>query len=133
METETRIKEIIAKQLDGYTRTELLEFIGTWGLKRSQADNLIRLASERFKEINKSSIQDIQALVFNNYLHELRQARAEGDRSSIISILKEVSKIHGLDKVTINHIVEDKRELADLSDADLEAMLVEGESDSAAH
>ena len=126
-ETNNRIKKIISLQLEGYSRSDLLEFSSTnWGLERAQTDNLIKEATERLKEINQATIQDNIAIITANYWEQFRLAKANNNGQLCVTILKELSRIKGLDQTTVNHIIEDKRELETMTDAELDTLLEQG-------
>ena len=130
-QTDQRVKEICQWKLDGYTRTDILRFAKEkWQIGPDRTDQLIAEATSKIKEINALSIQDNMAILNNQYWNLWRQAAAIGDISEQHRILNSIAKLKGLDKVTINHIVEDKRELADLSDEELDRMLLEGSADA---
>ncbi|WP_374028325.1 hypothetical protein ACES2J_08310 [Bdellovibrio bacteriovorus] len=130
-EADQRVKELIRLQLEGYCRPDLLEFIRTqWGLQRAQADNLIKLATERIKEINNVTIQDNMALIVSNYWEQFRKANKANNGQLCVTILEKIAKLKGLDQITVNHIVEDRRELENMSDEELDQLL---ESNEATH
>ena len=62
-----------------------------------------------------------------NLWEAFRQAKAEKNLSEQHKILMSLAKLKGLDQHTVNHVIEDKRQFSDLSDAELYRMLMEGQ------
>jgi hypothetical protein len=87
---------------------------------------------DRIKEINKVTLEENMALITNELWELVRTAKISGDGNLVAKGLAQLAKIKGLEELTINHVVKDKRELSDANDEDLddfiEAEVVEYES-----
>lgn len=120
---EQRVKEVQELLLAGHTRSYVVQYGSKWKISDRQIDDYIAMANKIIKEINLISIQDNLALISSNLWDLFRKASLEQNLSEQHKILMSLAKLKGLDQHAITHIIEDKRELADLSDEELDAIL----------
>lgn len=124
-EVNQRVKEIADQLLAGFTRSHILQYASNWGVSDRQVDEYIAQATAQIKEINSTTIQDNLALISSNQWDLYRKAIKENNLAVARQVLMDLAKLRGLDQMIVNHIIEDKREHADLSDADLDKALEE--------
>lgn len=129
-EFNQRLTEVQNLLLSGFTRSQIVHYGSKWKVVDRQIDEYISQATAIIKEHNSATIQDNMAIITSNLWDQFRQAKQEKNISECHKILMSLAKLKGLDQMTVNHIIEDKRELADLSDEDLERMLETNESTS---
>lgn len=120
---EQRLKEVQELLLDGRTRSFIVQYGSKWQVSDRQIDDYIAQATAIIKEINLASVQDNLALITANQWTLYRKAITDNNIPVARQLLMDLAKLRGLDQATINHIIEDKRELSDLSNADLEKLL----------
>lgn len=148
-EIELRIAEIESLLIQGYTRSELLRHTSKWQVSSRTVDTYQALALERIQEVNKLTLKQNQGIMTKALWKLFRQAMERFEDGPIIltdsernqtgaidhrpkylaeanKVLAQLCKIKGVDQITVNHIIEDKRELQAMSDEDLE-MIIEGE------
>lgn len=121
---EDRLVKVYKLLLDQASRHEILEYCSkNWGLQRASADNLIQEASRMLSEdVNKS--RDATLATFVKALVNIyKEALAQGNLQVARQTIMDQAKLLGLDQTTVNHIVDDKRELANLSDDELDKIL----------
>lgn len=121
-----RTNEVQALLQSGRTRAYILQSTSDWGLDERTIDAYIRRAMDRIKEINKVTIEENMALITNELWDLVRTAKISGDGNLVAKGLAQLAKIKGLEELTINHVVQDKRELSDANDEDLDDF-IEGE------
>lgn len=122
-EIDQRLKEVQELLLEGRTRSYIVQYGSKWQVVDRQIDDYIAQATALIKEINLASVQDNLALITANQWTLYRTAIKDNNIPVARQLLMDLAKLRGLDQATINHVIEDKRELADLSNADLEKML----------
>lgn len=123
-EMEARIKTVIQMKLQGYARPEILEYAkNTWGIETSTTDIVTTRATERMTEINNIDIKETIAAVMHNLWMQYREASKTKNGQLCLLIIKEIARIKGIDQMTINHVIEDRRELQNLSDEDLDRLI----------
>ena len=122
-ELSQRLTEVQSLILQGYTRHAILQYGSKWNLSDRQIDDYIAQATALIKEINQASIQDNLAVITSNLWDTFRSAKADKNLSEQHKVLMSIAKIKGLDLHTINHIIEDKRELENVSDDELEKLM----------
>lgn len=130
VEVDNRIKEIQAMLLDGRTRSEILQFGSKWKVGTRQIDDYIKQARDEIKEINSNTFQDNLSIVIRNLWDLFREARILSNIQEQHKILMSLSKIMGLEKITVNHIIEDKRPLETMSDEELQTLMITEESNT---
>ncbi len=121
-EINLRVSEVQDLLLKGHTRTFILNFGSKWNVGDRQIDEYIAQASKIIKEINLSTAHDNLALITSS-LWQIFRTQLLINPELARKILMDIAKLRGLDEQTINHIIEDKRELSEVSDADLEKLL----------
>lgn len=124
-EIDLRVSEVQDLLLNGETRHKIVRFGSKWGISARQIDDYIAAARERIKEINATSLQENMALVTTNLWRIFRASVIEGDLAEANKALMNLAKVKGLENYTVTHVIEDKRELADLPDAELDRLLLE--------
>jgi hypothetical protein len=125
-EDDLRVKECLKLQLQGYTRPDIHEYASKkWNLSRGAIDTIVNKATERLKEVNKTSIEETLATVTSNYWQLYRDARKQGQLATAKSVLDQICRIKGIERYTITHVIEDQRELENATDEDLDSILVE--------
>ena len=122
-ELNQRVSEVQQLQLEGRTRSYILQYGSKWNVSVRQIDDYISHATTITKEVNLATLQDNTGVIINNLWTLYRTANSSGDIKNAHSVLMSIAKIKGLDQQTINHIIEDKRDLEDLSDSDLDDIL----------
>jgi hypothetical protein len=124
-EVESRVTEVQNWLLLGYTRHEILRFSSDWNVSSRTIDEYLARATVAIKAINKVSVQENMAIITAQLWESFRRGRATADEAHCLKVLTQLSKIKGLEKNTLNLIVEDKRDLEDLSDEELDQILAE--------
>lgn len=118
-----RVSEIQSLILQGYTRSYLIQYGSKWELSHRQIDDYIAMATVIIKEINLSTAQDNLAIVTTCLWDAFRSAKIGNNLAEQHKILMSIAKLKGLEQHTVNHIIEDKRQLENLSDTQLNAIL----------
>ena len=126
-ELNQRVSEVQALLLQGYTRSHILQYGSKWGVSDRQIEEYMSKATINLKEINSITLESNMALIASNLWDLFRKARAENNLSEQHKILMSLAKLKGLDQHAIHHVIEDKRQFSDLSDAELDRMLMEGQ------
>lgn len=124
-ELMNRVAEVSTLLLEGRTRFYIIQYGSKWNLSDRQIDDYISMANKNLKEVNMLSLQENQATIVNGLWELFRAARSADDVSEQHKILMSIAKLKGLDQMTVNHIIEDKRELAEMTDEELDAIIVD--------
>lgn len=109
----------------------------TWGLERAATDMLISAANAMFREEREArkerDLEDILSKQETLYVTILgdRPTSESAQGSSVglpnygaaRAVLMDRAKLLGLEKQKVEHTIDDKRELADRSDSDLDAII----------
>lgn len=124
-EVDQRVTEIQTLLLQGQTRSFIQRYAKNqqWGVGEDQVDKYMTQATQIIKEINLATVQDNMALISSNLWDLYRKASKDSNLSEQHKILMSIAKLKGLDQYTVNHIIQDEREHASLSDEELNAML----------
>ncbi len=124
-EIELRITEIHRLLLDGYSRSEILQYpsVKAWKITARQVDTYISEANKIIQETSQADRSGYAALITKNYWNLFRAAKASDNLQEAHKILNSIAKIKGLDQQTINHFVNDSRELSAMTDDDLDKLL----------
>lgn len=123
-----RIAEVAKQLLRGYTRSQIMRFGANWGLKPRQMDEYIQWATKEIQEINKNSIEKDRAVILSNLWQlygDPGDREKGGNRDDNRKILMDIARIQGLDQYSVSHTIKDARELEELPDFELEAVLDE--------
>jgi CRP-like cAMP-binding protein len=124
VQRESRVVEVYKLLLNHETRTEILEFCSkNWGLERAAADNLMQEASRMLSDDLKKTKEANLATYLQSLRNLYRIAMQQGNLQAARQCLMDSAKLLGLDQSTINHVIEDKRELSELSDEDLDKLI----------
>lgn len=124
-----RVSEVQALLLQGLTRSYILRYASKWKVSDRQVDDYIRMATEMIKEVNTATLQDNMGVITANLWGLFRTARTANNVAEAHKILVSIAKLKGLDQSIVNHIIEDKRELADMSDQELDTILNQANND----
>lgn len=117
-ETSRRLQEIIDLKLLGNTRSQILQFCAKYELCDRRIDELIRQANEKIREINQISAQENLALITRNLWDLYSKSAFVSDKRAI---LMSIAKLNGLEENKI--ILEDKRELKEVSDEEIDKLI----------
>lgn len=129
VEINQRVSEVQGLLLQGRTRSAIVQYGSKWKISSRQIDDYIAKATELVKEVNALSTQHNLGIITNNLWDVYREARSVGNLAEASKVLMNIAKLRGLDQTTINHVIDDKRDLQELSDHDLDALL-EGDDDT---
>lgn len=124
VQKEDKANTIYKMLLDQASRTEILEYSrNTWGLQRSSTDLLIAAATKMLKDdLNKT--RSTSLAIYITSLRDLyKTALKQGNLQVARQTVMDQAKLLGLDQSTINHVIEDKRDLEDATDAELDSIL----------
>lgn len=140
-EIDNRVSEVMALLLSGTTRSGIVRHGSKWGVSSRQIDDYIAAATKEIKEVNSLTLQENQGIILSNLWALFKQCSGTfleadeklglqakyipPDTAEQHKILMSIAKLKGLDQMTVNHIIEDKRELAEMTDEELEAIIVE--------
>lgn len=120
-----RVSEVQNLILQGHQRHEILRFTANkWQVSPRSTDEYIARATKNIKEINLATLQDNSAIITTALWKAFRSAVEVANISEQRQILMAIAKLKGLEQHTINHVIQDERELASLSDSELDAILV---------
>jgi hypothetical protein len=122
-ELATRVGEILLLLANGYTRSYIMQYSSKWNICDRQVDDYIAMANKELKEINALTVQDNLAIITHNLWDVFREARKANNLAEQHKVLVSIAKLKGLEQHTVNHIIEDKRELSGITDAELDNML----------
>ena len=114
--------------MQGYTRSHIVQHGSKWKISSRQIDDYIHQATNIIKEVNLTTLQDNQGVVISQLWSLFREAREAKNLPEQHKLILSIAKFKGLDQVTINHVIEDKREMADMTDEELDAILEAGEN-----
>ena len=123
-----RVSEVQALQMEGRTRSYIIQHGSKWDVSDRQIDDYIKYATTITKEVNLDTLQDNMGVIINNLWKLYRASNSSGDVKNAHAVLMSIAKLKGLDQQTLNINIEDRREFQDLSDSDLDAILVEKSS-----
>lgn len=126
-EIDQRVKEVEDLLLEGFQRRHILQHGSKWKVSSRQIDEYISRARLNIKEINDADTQDNLALINEGLWDTFRNAKKLGNVTEQRQILMAIAKLKGLDNHAVTHVIEDKRELADVSNEDLDKLLESGE------
>lgn len=112
-----RVSEVLDLLAGGHTRSFILQYAAKkWKMAARQTDEYISLATKQLMEVNQVHIDQTAAQIKKTLWSIVRTASKESDK---VSALKELARISGIGSTNVNISVEDKRELASLSDEEL--------------
>lgn len=121
-EMDNRISAVVELISNGYSRPEILQHAAkSWGLATRATDELIARARAEIIEINRETLIETISVLVRNFWKQYRKADQKDDVYGATMVLKEIARVKGLDYQTL--VVEDRRELKDLSDVELDKLL----------
>lgn len=126
-EVDQRVSEITNLKLSGFTRSYIIQYGSKWGISDRQIDDYISMSTANIKEANQATLQDNLAMITTGLWEVYRKAKADGNLSEQHKVLMSLAKLKGLESYTVNHVIEDKRDHADLSDSDLDKLMEEAQ------
>ena len=119
----TRISEIKDLLLKGKSRGVIQQFAATsYNLTERVIDEYIARATQEIKEMSNTDRSTDLGILLERLYKMANDAEDKGDQKTASSILMNIAKLKSLDNHSIHHIIE-KRDLAQLSDSDLEVIL----------
>lgn len=129
-EVDRRIKQIVQFYQDGRTRTFVHQYaaIQGWDLHESRIDHYIAEANKLILEYNKANLEENLAIISGNYWSLYREAMVQNNLAEARQAMTALAKLKGLDKLVINHVIDDRRDTEALSDEELDALLAEESS-----
>ncbi len=138
---DQRVREIVVLYTQGATRTEIIEHAVkmNWGVCVQRIDQYMGEAKKIVLEQNTTSMNDNLAIISKNYWNLYKRAMTPtemhemGNIAEARQILTAIAKLKGLDKLLINHIIDDRRDTSLLSDDDLETLLADQVNETATH
>jgi len=123
-EMEKRVTKVTELVLDGRARYEIVKIAEeTWQVGENQTDKYIRKAKERLRQLNDKDIEDYRSTIIANLWVLFRDARKVRSIKEQHKILMSLAKVRGLDRQVITHEFPETRELATLSDEELDSIL----------
>lgn len=122
-EVNQRVSEVQALLLEGRTRSYILKYAEKWKMSDSMIDQYIFKANNIIQEINKQSTEHNLGIITNGLWDLYRRAIEQNNVQAANKVLMDIAKLRGLEQSTINHVIEDKRELAELTDEELDKLL----------
>ena len=120
-----RVTEVQALLLEGFTRSSILQYASKkrWSVSDRSVDEYISKAWLNIKEINQATLQENMAIITGKLWEVYRKASKAQDLTEQRQALMAIAKIKGLDTLNVNMVVEDQRELAQMSDQELDQIL----------
>jgi len=118
-----RLADVQLLLLEGRTRTYIHSIItARYNVGFAMVDKYMGEASVIIKESNLVTIQENLATVTAN-LWDLYRKTAKDNLSEAHKVLMSIAKLRGLNENTVNLVIEDKRELSEMSDDELSSIL----------
>lgn len=108
---DLRVLEIIPLLLDGYSRQEILIHCAKWKIHDRTVDKYIKIAIEKVIQINTTSIEQNLAIITTNLWRLYRKAKEKDDPKEQHRLLMSLSKILGLDKLSLHINTSDNKRL----------------------
>lgn len=120
-----RVSQIKSLLLEGKARSSIQQFAAiNYQLTERVIDEYIARATLEIKEMSSAADRTLDLGILLERLYKMaNEAEKKGDQKTASSILMNIAKLKGLDQQTINHIVQDSRELETLTDSDLDSLL----------
>lgn len=122
IEREARIVKVYKLLLDSKSRPEIMEYCRKYmGLERAATDNLIKEATVRINQDMAAVAPTALASILHRQ-NKLYDAAEKADNLAVArQILMDQAKLRGIGSTNVNITVEDKDELAHLTDEELRA------------
>lgn len=128
IEFEMRVTEIEQLCLNGYTRAEIVTYCNNkqWGVNPRTIDKYISVAMQKIQEINKGTAEQTLSIILTNLWMLFRKCADDREKHKL---LLSISKLNGLDKISLHVNVDDQRVLKDLSNDELLAAIGKDKED----
>lgn len=130
-ESSLRINKVLEMILSGHTNGQIKHFCAlNYKIEVRHSETIIAKATQRIKEINDKDNEKTLSIVLMNYWKLYRKATGDGDISLCIQILEKISKLKGLDQITVNHVFfGDSKEASEISEEIIDAEFEDAESE----
>ncbi len=128
-EMESRVNEVSQLHLDGYTRSEVIQICSKWKVSDRAIDKYRSLALAKISEITSGTAEEEKTRIVTNLWRLYGRAKINGDSKEEHKLLLSLSKLLGLDKLTITHIGNMARTLKDVPDTALASVLEPNEEE----
>lgn len=130
-EVNQRVETVQELILEGRTRSYIVRYCSThYNVGSRQVDDYISKATQILKEVNAATLQENMSVITNSLWQLFREAREAKNIQEQHKILMSLSKLKGLDQTTVNHVIEDKRELSGMSNEELDQILEQNPVDN---
>lgn len=125
-EMEVRINHCLELILEAHRTSEILRIIAErYKISYRSSEEILARAKHRMIENNKQTVEEAAAEISAHYWDIINQTKRVKEFNTSIAALKEVSKLKGLDQVTVNHVVHNTKELEEIPIDAIEAELVD--------
>lgn len=109
VEMEQRVNYVLELILEAHRPSEILRLVAErYKISYRSCEELWARAKQRMIENNRQTIEESAAEISAHYWDIINQTKKVKEFSTSISALKEVSKLKGLDQVTVNHNINVK-------------------------
>jgi hypothetical protein len=106
-EVSNRILDVYEKMVQGYANHEIYaHFKKTYGMPSRAADWYMKKARKKITENNDATMQELRSHTNEQLTHLYKLAYFEGKYNDCLAILKQKSKINGLEVINMNHTGE---------------------------
>jgi len=126
-----RIDEVAELLLVANTRYQIVRYASKWNISSRQVDEYMARAWAQIKEVNAGDFEENRSMVLRNFWDIYKSSKKKDDGKTAIAALTQISKICGLDQITIQHNI---KRFDDLSEEELInqaiAETIEAEGDS---
>ncbi len=121
-----RTTEVLEMIMEGHKGPVLLQLIAErYDVGERTAHDMVSRAKQLMIENNRQTIEESAAEISAHYWDIINQTKRVKEFNTSIAALKEVSKLKGLDQVTVNHVVHNTKELEEIPIDAIEAELVD--------
>ena len=104
-EMSERISTLVELMLKGHTRGQIVHYCTqNYKVKERQALIMMAKATARIKEINHKDAETVFSTILMNYWKIFRKATDKNDLHLCMQVLEKISKLKGLDQITVNHV-----------------------------
>lgn len=126
VEMEQRINYCLELILEAHRPSEILRIIAErYKISYRSCEEVWARAKHRMIENNRQTLEESAAEISAHYWDIINQTKKVKEFNTSIAALKEVSKLKGLDQVTVNHVVHNNKELEEIPIDAIEAELVD--------
>lgn len=124
-EVYKRIGEVQSLLLEGFTRSHILQYGSKWQLSERMIDEYIAQANANIKEVSRAGLENDLAIIVSAMWEAFRRAKIQNNVGEQRQTLMAIAKLKGLDETKVTHVIDDKRELAEMSNEELNSILEE--------